>query len=592
MVKQQKKKKSHLTSILVIFLVIALLSTTASAAVLPPARSAEVNHNVFLGGDYLEVGVSSLGSFGTMVAAPAGEGFHPISGYGGAIGLMVDGDGWDIGEDIVTGDFFLPGSPEERFILGYKIDDVVYNNNAAAQQGTDWNDPITPLSTVDESNPASGLLKAKTTGVTAENVKLVQTVSFNKANKYFTVTVDITNHSENTISDVRYVRSFDPDMDSDLHPEDSNYDYWAYGTYGRVVSNPRPDGTGQQTAMVVARGEVTLSPFFFISYDPRARASCYISFSPSNAYLPGLWVESDTSVPTTVLEENYALTQADVDGGKLNGYVLDDSGIAITFALGNLAPGQSTSLVYYSSLDPNVSTAIEEIVNEEDSDPEPAKTSSNNFTHHEIVTIMSNPMDDSGIRTSNLNYYLGTPAIWNPEVKNITVWLETEVFDLEKARQTTQLPTGITLLKDYNIRLMMKVLYRNGTSETFEVDNADIKRNIPVLIPVDEFAAYTDLGIVYIDTEGKTAILPVTPVSIDGKDYLQFENNHFSQYGVVTGEPAAGTAMTHGSSYIIQPGDTLSRIATHFNVTVGSLVKANKIANPDLIITGKSIIIA
>ena len=83
------------------------------------------------------------------------------------------------------------------------IDDVVYNNNAAAQQGYDWNDPITPLSTVDESDLASGLLKAKTTGVTAENVKLAQTISFNKTNKYFTVTIDIINQSEKTISDVR-----------------------------------------------------------------------------------------------------------------------------------------------------------------------------------------------------------------------------------------------------------------------------------------------------------------------------------------------------------------------------------------------------
>lgn len=114
------------------------------------------------------------------------------------------------------------------------------------------------------------------------------------------------------------------------------------------------------------------------------------------------------------------------------------------------------------------------------------------------------------------------PQIWQSNVKNITVWLETEIFDLVAAKQKAKLPAGLNLLKDYNIRLMMKIVYNDGTAETKEVDNAHIARNIPVLIPVDEFAGVSDLGIVYMDTEGNTAILPVTPVIIDGVNYLQF----------------------------------------------------------------------
>jgi len=207
---------------------------------------------------------------------------------------------------------------------------------------------------------------------------------------------------------------------------------------------------------------------------------------------------------------------------------------------------------------------------------------------HEVVTLQTNPLDTSGVKTENINYCLATPEIWSPSVKNITVWLETEVFDLKTAQAFAKLAPGQMLLKDYNIRLMMKIVWNDGTVEVREVDNADIKKNIPVLIPIDEFAGQGELGIVYIDTDGNTAILPVTPVTLDGKNYLRFENNHFSQYGVISGTGTTASANT----YVIQLGDTLSSIAFKFGVSVQSLVAANNISNPDLIFAGKTLIIA
>ena len=137
---------------------------------------------------------------------------------------------------------------------------------------------------------------------------------------------------------------------------------------------------------------------------------------------------------------------------------------------------------------------------------------------------------------------------------------------------------------------MMKIEYIDGTVKTKEVDNAHIARNIPVLIPVDEFAGLSDLGIVYIDTQGNTAVLPVTPVTLDGKKYLQFENNHFSEYGVVSG--TASSTSAEKKTYTIQPGDTLASIAAKFGVTIQSLAAANNIANVDWIIAGQELIIA
>jgi len=43
--------------------------------------------------------------------------------------------------------------------------------------------------------------------------------------------------------------------------------------------------------------------------------------------------------------------------------------------------------------------------------------------------------------------------------------------------------------------------------------------------------------------------------------------------------------------YVVQTGDTLSGIATRFNVTVDDLVEANRIVNPDALQVGQEITI-
>jgi LysM repeat protein len=55
----------------------------------------------------------------------------------------------------------------------------------------------------------------------------------------------------------------------------------------------------------------------------------------------------------------------------------------------------------------------------------------------------------------------------------------------------------------------------------------------------------------------------------------------------VTGPVASGSVRY----YTVQPGDNLSRIAAKYGVTVDSIVKANKIANPRLIYSGTKLII-
>ena len=49
-----------------------------------------------------------------------------------------------------------------------------------------------------------------------------QKISFKVNDKFFKNTVTYTNKGTSTLYDVRYMRSFDPDQDSNLH---NNYEY-------------------------------------------------------------------------------------------------------------------------------------------------------------------------------------------------------------------------------------------------------------------------------------------------------------------------------------------------------------------------------
>ena len=167
------------------------------------------------------------------------------------------------------------------------------------------------------------------------------TVSFDVNDTFFWTTVKITNNSDKTISNVRYVRSFDPDQDQATQK--------TYKTYNKVICNPYTDydPTGKysqyETAMVVARGEKTLEPFFFMAFDSRARASMLEALAPKSAYDSVLW-SNNNSLPTTVSEDLYTMSYSNT-----NGYSNIDAGIAITFACGDLAPGKSTTLFYVNN---------------------------------------------------------------------------------------------------------------------------------------------------------------------------------------------------------------------------------------------------
>ena len=324
------------------------------------ARSAtNSSGDVFLGGNYLEVGISKGGSFGTSAEAPADFQSHASSSNGYSLGLLMDGDGWGVGKAPTTGDFFLPGTPEERFGVAYEIDGTTYQYFKCDRYDDDeYGYPSSPgfvVYTTDDSNIESGLLKATVHGTTPHNVVVENTYSFGVDDKFYRTEVKITNNSGKEINKVRFFRSFDPDQDVDIYDN--------YYTYNKVICNPdssQPGGS-DNFALVVARGATSLEGFFLVSFDNRARASRGVSFAPKSLYLDGLWVESTPGLPTYSTDEAIEMTTS-----NKNGYTCEDSAIAMTFNIGTLAAGEATEFSHFSSLDPDVISSlnkIKEVVN-------------------------------------------------------------------------------------------------------------------------------------------------------------------------------------------------------------------------------------
>ncbi|MBT3880558.1 MAG: hypothetical protein HOF76_16155 [Candidatus Scalindua sp.] len=88
-----------------------VFSSLIFASLLIAIISSSVYAEVFLKGNYVEVGIHNSFSFGTAGNQPAG--YH--GNVSNKLGFVADfgKDGWGIGTPGFAGDFFLPGSPEE-----------------------------------------------------------------------------------------------------------------------------------------------------------------------------------------------------------------------------------------------------------------------------------------------------------------------------------------------------------------------------------------------------------------------------------------------------------------------------------------------
>ena len=412
----------------------------AAGALTGYAHSATNSYgDVFLGGQYMEIGISTHGSFGTYSSPPSGKGFYNNR----QIGMLIDGDGWGTGKAPTTGDFFLPGTPEERYIFSYSIGSNKYEY-AVADRNTGLGGTWSSAPKVVDASYGDTLC-AVVTGVTTHGVELKITYSFKDTDKAYSTKFEITNKGTYEISNVRFVRSFDPDQDQEKNK--------TYDTYNKVISNPTSSLPGSDTnyAMVVARGPVTKEGFFFIAFDNRARVSRNTGFALSSAYADGVWV-ANTGDPTYATEAN------------LNALgTQEDSNIAIAFNLGAMGNGAYDSGIYYSSLSPDVTSSLEEVTK-----PRPAKL--NSTTGAELPhgysegTVSVNATAEAGHELSYQWYKTTSP-------KN-----EGGVLIEGATSATYELPKGhLAGTEEYYYCVITSTRVDNGLFDTLVTDSITVK---------------------------------------------------------------------------------------------------------------------
>lgn len=325
------KRRGLLVAILAVAMLVSpVVSVRADSGV----RSASVGDDIFLEGQYISVGVSGSGSFGTASPAPAG--FHPTPFHGGEIGLSADPDGFDTGNAPVNGDFFLPGDPEERFNVGYKLGEQPYVYTNAEQEG-EIDIPRESSANLSHDDVLSarwvGLVPAAGEGA-GNALRVTQTVEFKGSQSFFKTTVVLDNIGSVPLQSVRYMRNVDPDQDADLHGE--------FTTVNTVVAQQ----PGDKKALVRADGLSTHTPIFYYSADSGARVSTF-GFSNEDPYDPMAYEEAGVYEYDTYVS---AL-----------GSATEDQAISICADLGTLMPGDHAAFVYYTSLDADFESALEQI---------------------------------------------------------------------------------------------------------------------------------------------------------------------------------------------------------------------------------------
>jgi len=274
-----------------------------------------VSCNGFLQGNYIEVGVNSLGAYGSSVAAPAG--YHPRGGagvfntctsttpaFGTGLGFVADPDkdGWNVGTPNYIGDYFLPGTPYEGWEIAVNGSQANENNGASSSLGS-----ITSVTN-------SGQVRSVVWDGSYSGLSIHQVTSFDIGNLYFTTNVTLTNTTGATISNIYYQRGVDPDNEEPLtgnYTTNNNIDYQLPNALGATLVS----GTGLTYGAYLGLGTL----------DARAKAFIISSWPP-----------------TVALSSVYA----GVSPFQYSGTTTADYGIGLVFNVGSLAPGASTTLTY------------------------------------------------------------------------------------------------------------------------------------------------------------------------------------------------------------------------------------------------------
>lgn len=271
----------------------------------------KIGNEIFLQGKYLTLGINSSGSLGTKQIAPQGI-FTDIANGFNRVGMYADFDGFGVGKSSTVTEAMLDGTPTEGFTIGYKIGGSTF---IAANQERTSRINITGISS---DRSTSDVAKAGWVGATTEKLTVDQTISLTDDGKFVQVDVVLINKSSSAMSDLRYMRSIDPDQGS------------SFSTENKIVSQ-----SGSAGALVAAYAGGGM-PLFYYAEDARAVVSTTAGYRSVDPY---------TAVVSTAPQ---------AVGYSLKG----DNVINIAFNVGSLDAGAKTTLTYYMGVTDNLDNTI------------------------------------------------------------------------------------------------------------------------------------------------------------------------------------------------------------------------------------------
>lgn len=279
-----------------------LILAASAAATVGVAASSAMATPVTLTGNYLEVGISDYGTFGSDGSTEPGI-LHDPTGTGN----FYPGG--------VPNDYLTPGNPHDGFAINSTQTGLMVNdNNGASAFGM-----ASPMQT----GPTSATWSSSSGGIGITNV-----YSFGVNNEQIQVSTTITNNTGAALTGLYFGRSEDPDPDVDT-----------YGDYETV--NTRGDATTSTADLVSGAGSHTGLTIGILNTS---------TLFPSNTSISYECCEN--SDPIAVFngtdDADYSANYPTTDDG--------DYGLQMAWSLGDLANGMSDTVTYDYVFGTNQST--------------------------------------------------------------------------------------------------------------------------------------------------------------------------------------------------------------------------------------------
>ncbi|WP_129597872.1 PKD domain-containing protein [Methanohalophilus profundi] len=384
-------------------------------------RAVEKDGCMFLGSDFIEVGILPNGGFGADVTPPAN--FFGVSR--GEIGLYSDVDGFYNDTYDYRYDYFLPGTPEERWSVGFVNDGSVNQASNGRSAGTAISTTITNITDSEAGRVAVD-------SIFKDKLVINQTYELKPTERFLKVNVTLTNAGSDMMENVRYQRSFDPDNGHDV--------IGVYITNNTIVNQ---QGTSNK-AIVKAElrdadlstelGQISSIPIFYYTQDEDARVS-----------------SGNSSSGLTPINPPYG--ELDWDSAPSEGYSVEaDTYIAVTFNKSALAPGESVNYTFYIGLTTDIDETISD-VEEDAGNPDPAPPKFNSTPEAFFIN------NDGTSRDVNTNFtfgYSGANISLSTQLDNSSVTAVTANFSNIPGESAGQVPfeyqgEGVFTLLNYTL---------------------------------------------------------------------------------------------------------------------------------------------